>query len=207
LSERGTEEHFIHRLEAFSDIVIGFTLAQIGATLVLPEHAAGLLNGPWWFVTYLWTFSIVCLMWWMHNRVFRTVFSPTPLSVILNFVLLACIVLMIYFAELLTHAQTLVDFVVAARLYYAALAVTFALTAVLTGLGVAASRSELSPEILARALRSRCANGFAAAVVLAATGLSLLHANSQLAVWLGGSVFAGFMSARFITRFIRFAPQ
>jgi hypothetical protein len=28
-----------HRLEAFSDVVIGFSLAQLGLTLVIPAHA------------------------------------------------------------------------------------------------------------------------------------------------------------------------
>ena len=33
------EKEVVHRLEAFSDIVIGFSLAQLGLSLTLPARA------------------------------------------------------------------------------------------------------------------------------------------------------------------------
>jgi hypothetical protein len=37
-----SEKEVIHRLEAFSDIVIGFSLAQLGLSLTIPAHARDL---------------------------------------------------------------------------------------------------------------------------------------------------------------------
>jgi uncharacterized membrane protein len=123
------DERFVHRLEAFSDIVIGFSLAQLGATLVLPPHPQSLLSNPGWFFAFCWTFALVCSMWWNHNRVFRIPFHPTTAALIANFTLLASIVLLIFFAELFAHAMTTPDAFVAARLYFATLAVNYLLTA------------------------------------------------------------------------------
>jgi hypothetical protein len=39
-----SEKEVVHRLEAFSDIVIGFSLAQLGLTLIIPRHAIDLFS-------------------------------------------------------------------------------------------------------------------------------------------------------------------
>ena len=125
------EERLIHRIESFSDIVIGFSLAQLGATLVVPPHPQSLVEHPGWLLAFLWTFSLVCLMWWNHNRIFRTSFRPTPVSMVLNFVLLATIVLIVYFAQVFARVTTQHDGLVAGRLYFGTLAITAIVTALL----------------------------------------------------------------------------
>ena len=123
------DERFVHRLEAFSDIVIGFSLAQLGATLVIPPHPQTLLANPGWLFGFLWTFALVCSMWWNHNRVFRVPFHPTAPVLIANFVLLASIVLLVYFAEVFARSATPPDAMLAARWYFGMLAVTYVMTA------------------------------------------------------------------------------
>jgi uncharacterized membrane protein len=125
------DERFVHRLEAFSDVVIGFSLAQLGATLVIPNHAAELLARPDWLISFAWTFALVCLMWWSHNRLFRTAFVPTRLSLPLNFVLLATIVMLVFLSQVSTHSTTMADEGLAMRLYFLVLAINYLITALL----------------------------------------------------------------------------
>jgi hypothetical protein len=139
---KGNDERFVHRIEAFSDIVIGFSLAQLGATLVIPPHAQALVDNPGWMVGFLWTFALVCLMWWNHHRMFRT-FKMTPASVILNFVLLATIVLVVYFAQVFARVTTIHDAIVASRLYFGALGTSAVVSAFLFYVNVGVVRGTM----------------------------------------------------------------
>jgi uncharacterized membrane protein len=60
------DEVFVRRLEAFGDIVMGFSLALLGLTLVVPDHAAALVEHQNWLVAYVWTFALVCVLWASH---------------------------------------------------------------------------------------------------------------------------------------------
>ncbi|HZT11708.1 MAG TPA: TMEM175 family protein, partial [Candidatus Baltobacteraceae bacterium] len=71
-----SEERSIHRFEAFSDIVIGFSLAQLGASLALPSRPIELFTNLIWLVAFLWAFAMVCSMWWFHHRFFTQLFVP-----------------------------------------------------------------------------------------------------------------------------------
>lgn len=88
-----SEERTVQRLEAFSDIVIGFSLAQLGASTVLNKamslDAKGLL-------TFLASFAIVCSLWYFHHRLFQNFFVPKALPIVLNFVWLAVVVLLVF---------------------------------------------------------------------------------------------------------------
>jgi uncharacterized membrane protein len=130
-----SEDRFVHRLEAFSDIVIGFSLAQLGVTLVVPPHAISLIADPSWFLLFAWTFGLVCMMWLNHNRIFRAGFIATPVTMLLNFLLLASIVLIVYFAQVYARVHTLQDVTIAGRFYFGALAFSTTITAVLYAIG------------------------------------------------------------------------
>lgn len=151
------DERYVHRIEAFSDIVIGFSLAQLGATLVIPPHAQNLVDNPGWLTGFLWTFGLVCLMWWNHHRLFRT-FKPTPISLVLNFVLLATIVLLVYFAQIFARVNALHDALVAGRLYFGALSLAAIVSALLFYVNVGIVRGTVINAV---------AGGLQAAVVLA----------------------------------------
>ncbi len=140
--EEESTKHFVRRLEAFSDIVIGFSLAQLGASLVVPERTRDLVEHPGWLFGFLFAFAIVCSMWYFHHRLFSLSFIPTTWPVILNFVWLAVVVLLVYTTQL--YVRSFGD-LIAARMYYAAYTLAYGILGVqffITG-SKAARRSSL----------------------------------------------------------------
>lgn len=199
------EERFVHRIEAFSDIVIGFTLAQVGAALVMPHHVTDLITNGLWLLIFVWAFAIVCTMWWMHNRVFRTVFYPSRASLLTNFALLATIVIQLYFAEVMAHAETLDDLVLAQHLYNTALGVAFSLVALLIYFGVHAQRATLGPDDRYRGRRGAVFVGGAAAFVFACNALTLLLGPNQwVPLILGISIPVSFTCSNLVARALGF---
>ena len=85
-----TQQRLIHRLEAFSDIIIGFSLAQLALSLAIPKNGAeGLLQHSEPLIAFIITFALVCGMWWAHHKLFVHYFVPIPVMVVLNFITLA----------------------------------------------------------------------------------------------------------------------
>ncbi len=123
------DERLVHRLEAFCDIVIGFSLAELTFGLVIPGHAIALVTNPTWLIYYLFTFSIVALMWWSHYRLFTTIFYPDTPNILLNYAWLASVGLLVFFMQVNARAHTSRDAIVASDLYFVTLAVNFALNA------------------------------------------------------------------------------
>lgn len=102
-----SEKEVIHRLEAFSDIVIGFSLAQLALTLVIPLHGARDLfvhvKGASELIGFLITFTLVCAIWWSHHRLFRHLFVPTPVNIVANFAALAGVIFLTFSVQVLVH--------------------------------------------------------------------------------------------------------
>jgi uncharacterized membrane protein len=96
------DERLIHRLEAFSDIVIGFSLAQLALTLgpVHPGDLFGRDHGTP-LIAFVITFAIVCGMWWSHHQLFTHFFVPKPATIVLNFATLGSLLFAIYSVQLL----------------------------------------------------------------------------------------------------------
>lgn len=86
----------LHRLEAFSDIVIAFSLSQLAVTLQIPSQGPSLLAHPIHIAAFFGSFALVCAFWWQHHQLFLKYFVPDALSVVANFAFLACTVLVIY---------------------------------------------------------------------------------------------------------------
>ena len=120
------EERVVHRIEAFSDIVIGFSLAELGASLSIPRHGIDLFINPIWLLAFVWAFSLICIMWWSHRRLFSRWFVPQRLPIIVNFAWLAVVVLLVYATQL---AVRLLDDVVVWRMYFTLYAVAYGLLA------------------------------------------------------------------------------
>lgn len=97
---RETSRHTIERLEAFSDIVIGFCIAEMGLNLLLPESPKQFSSI--WVGTYGFAFSFVMIsiLWWIHHRLFRSFFVLNTPSIVLNFAMLGSLVLMVYFQQM-----------------------------------------------------------------------------------------------------------
>src|ERR1700694_708570 len=97
---RPPSDHTLRRLEAFSDIVIAFSLSQLAFTLQVPRDSNTLLAHPIHFVAFLGSFALVCAFWWLHHQLFARYFVLDPVSVVLNFAFLACTVLVVYSQQL-----------------------------------------------------------------------------------------------------------
>jgi uncharacterized membrane protein len=101
-----SEKEVIHRLEAFSDIVIGFSLAQLGLSLTIPPHARDLfthVRGASGLIALFITFTLVCAVWWMHHRLFRHLFVPVRINIVANFAALCGVILLAYSMQVLLH--------------------------------------------------------------------------------------------------------
>lgn len=100
-----SEKEVIHRLEAFSDVVIGFSLAQLALTLTIPEKTSIFLHvrGVTPILGFVITFVLICAIWWAHHRLFRHLFVPTPVNIVLNFASLGGVVFLAYSVQVLVH--------------------------------------------------------------------------------------------------------
>lgn len=143
-----SEERFTRRLEAFSDIVIGFSLAQLGASLTLSAEG-DFFSNPLKLTAFLFPFAIICSLWFFHHRLFAYVFVPKTLPVILNFVWLAAVVLLVFASE--AYMRPLNNSVVYA--YFACYAVVYALLAVQNLLGMRYARERQDWSARVRGLR------------------------------------------------------
>lgn len=97
----------LQRVETFSDVVLGFCLAELGLSLSLPAgpgHVIDVLAKPWGLVAFVWTFGTICLLWVRNNHLFKHYFIPNSFSIGLNFTQLGAAVLMVYMVQLLLRA-------------------------------------------------------------------------------------------------------
>jgi uncharacterized membrane protein len=138
-----SDERFIHRLEAFSDIVIGFSLAQLGANLTIPAHGADLITNPVWIAGFVFAFAVVCSMWFFHHRLFSHFFVPKALPVILNFAWLGLLVLIVYSTEL--YVRMPADPVVM-RLYFGGYTVAYLILGAQYAIGIRYKGEDLDEE-------------------------------------------------------------
>lgn len=102
-----SEKEVVHRLEAFSDIVIGFSLAQLALSLTIPRHSIDLFTsrqGASGLIALVVTFALVCSVWWSHHRLFRYVFVPAPVNILANFAALGGVIFLAYSMQVLLHA-------------------------------------------------------------------------------------------------------
>ena len=101
--ERG--ERFTHRLEAFSDLVFGFSLSLLATRLDVPENQAGVFDPTRW-ATFIVTFGMICAIWLAHYRIFRHRFVARPADVIVNFIFLFGIAVLPYAVQTFLRFNT-----------------------------------------------------------------------------------------------------
>ncbi len=201
------EEFFVRRLETFGDIVIGFSLAQLGFSLVVPGHAAALVDHFSWLIAFSWTFAVVCMMWAQHTWTFRYLFVPTSASLLLNYMKLALIVLLVFAIQVLLRAfesGAPRDVVVANVLYWGCFAAVLATSGAILAIGLRVRGPELAPEV-ARTARRRVGRTAAAAIfmtagiVVGARGDSAAMAQT-ISGFLAAGVVAGRIGERFFSK-------
>jgi len=137
--------HTVHRLEAFSDIVMGFCLAQLGVNLVMPKGAGDTIS-VWASSTFFVSaFILIALLWWMHHRTFNTYFVLNLPMVVMNFGMLCGLILTLYFFESVIHLASAGQ---DPRAFFALFVYSFAAVYALLGgmllFGIVARRHELS---------------------------------------------------------------
>ena len=101
--DENQQRHTRARLEAFSDIIFGFSLAQLALTLPPPTRFASIRGVD--LLAFTATFAFVCFMWWRHHLAFRDYFSPDRTSIVLNFILLGAVALAAYALESYAHGH------------------------------------------------------------------------------------------------------
>jgi len=93
-SERG-ETRFTSRLEAFSDLVFGFSLSLLATRLDVPARVEQIFESTRWFAV-IGTFGFVCRFWLEHYWIFRHRFVARTFDAIVNFVFLFGIAILPY---------------------------------------------------------------------------------------------------------------
>lgn len=88
-------ERFTRRLEAFSDLVFGFSLSLLATRLDVPESEAAIFDSTRW-ATFIVTFGMICAIWLAHYRIFRHRFIAQPVDVVVNFIFLLGIAVLPY---------------------------------------------------------------------------------------------------------------
>jgi uncharacterized membrane protein len=152
--EERHQERLVHRLESFSDLVIGFSLALLGLTLAIPNHFIDLVNHPLWLIAYLWTFSVIASIWYTHQRLFSHYFTVRPYTIFLNFLLLASLGLIVYFVQVFVHVQDEPDRIWAFLVYFFMQSLAFIVMGVLYAHGVRARWDVLDAELRYQGVRN-----------------------------------------------------
>ncbi|MBD5655737.1 MAG: DUF1211 domain-containing protein, partial [Candidatus Eremiobacteraeota bacterium] len=132
-----------HRLEAFSDIVIGFSLAEIGLSLVVPPHAIDFVARPTEIFAFVVTFIVVVRFWWVHDLIFEHYFVPNRAMTACNFIALASLILQVFCLQFYLHFVPLNEGAVASRIYFAFFAVSYGVQGLMLALGLVYRRHEL----------------------------------------------------------------
>jgi len=95
-------QHEVSRLEGFSDAVFGFALTLLVVTLETPRNGAELRELVRGSLPFALMFSMVCWIWWEHNKFFRRYGLQDAWTAFLNAVLLFLVLFYVYPLKYLT---------------------------------------------------------------------------------------------------------
>ena len=181
-TDSAQRERTLHRLEAFSDIVIAFSLSQLAFTLQIPHSGAELRAIQ--VVTFAASFALVCVFWWLHHQLFLRYFVPDIPSVVLNFAFLACTVLVVYSQQLMVRFDY--GDVRAAVAYGLSFGCAYGLLAILFVKGLRDPRLTLDQDARRNGTRRAIRLAIVSGVLLASVLLAALSHSAQLMVtaWL-----------------------
>ncbi|MBV8637489.1 MAG: DUF1211 domain-containing protein [Candidatus Eremiobacteraeota bacterium] len=139
-------QRLVRRIEAFSDLVMGFSVGLLGLTLVVPTHAAVLLLHPLWLVSYFVTFGLIAFLWMRHQRLFSMYFIPLPACVVANFVFLSMLGLFVYFVQVFAHVRGEFDQAIAVIGYAGSYAVAMLALGFMYAVGTRERWKQLAPQ-------------------------------------------------------------
>jgi uncharacterized membrane protein len=143
-------ERFGHRLEAFSDLVFGFSLSLLAIRLDIPADVSQVFEPTRWS-TFIVTFAIICVLWLAHYKIFRHHFVPQITDVIINFIFLLGIAVLPYavqtYLRFKNGRETLI-------LYFGDFALVFAALAALRWRALRQRRGDPDSEVRLREWRA-----------------------------------------------------
>jgi uncharacterized membrane protein len=86
----------ISRIEAFSDVVFGFSLTLLVVSLEVPHTYGQLIADMRGFIPFAVCFALLAQVWWLHHNFFRRYGLSDALTATLNFVLLFVVLFYTY---------------------------------------------------------------------------------------------------------------
>jgi uncharacterized membrane protein len=89
------DERLTSRLEAFGDLVFGFSLSLIALRLDVPSRVEEIFDPTRWS-TVIFTFALICRFWLEHYRIFRHHFVVRTSEMVVNFMFLFGIAILPY---------------------------------------------------------------------------------------------------------------
>ena len=198
-------ERLTRRIESFSDLVIGFSLALLALTLTIPPHIIELATNPWWLVAYVWTFAVIAGIWYNHQRLFTHYFWPETLTIVLNFALLATIGLLVFFVQVFVHYHGSVERVWGFLAYFAVFGLAFTIMGTLYLHGTRRRWDTLTREDRFTGLRQAWRGIIGGVFILIGVALSALRPAKSMddLLPLGVCVFVGLVGVRFVLRALK----
>jgi Endosomal/lysosomal potassium channel TMEM175 len=163
---------------------MGFCLAELAFTLTIPSDAAAFVSQWPELAEFAFAFIFISVLWWFHRKLFETYFVLNPVTISLNFVMLGCLALAIYFLQVFVHfILARVDSDLAAVCWTGSLAIVFGIVTIQYGIGLFYRHACLSPEDL----RWGVNRAFRSSVVSIVTGTfaigsALLGRTDQIAI-------------------------
>ena len=143
-------ERFTHRLEAFSDLVFGFSLSLLATRLDIPADLSQVFDPTRWS-TFVITFAIICMLWLAHYRIFRHHFVPQIPDVVINFVFLLGIAVLPYAVQIFLRFTNGWNAMV---LYFGDFALVLAALATLRGRALLQRRGDPDTDVRLREWRA-----------------------------------------------------
>ncbi len=90
-----SETRLASRLEAFSDLVFGFSLSLLATRLDVPARAEDVFEPTRWLPIIV-TFALICRFWLEHYRIFRHNFVVRSFDMVINFIFLFAVAVLPY---------------------------------------------------------------------------------------------------------------
>lgn len=197
-----SEKEVVHRIEAFSDIVIGFSLAQLGLNLTIPAHARDLfthVHGATSLFALFVTFALVCVVWWHHHRIFRHLFIPTRFNIFANFAALCGVILLAYSMQILVHAHMVDN--VALAMYTGSFGWIMAFFAYIAWSGLRARGSGMSANVRTESHKTAIRDTVVSIWMLVFTVVVLVFGmRGQVAAWTEAGLVLSLALVRFLSR-------
>ncbi len=101
---RSGDERLTSRLEAFGDLVFGFSLSLIALRLDVPSRVEEIFEPARW-LTVIITFALICRFWLEHYRIFRHRLIVRTPDLVVNFAFLFAIAILPYAVQTFLRFQ------------------------------------------------------------------------------------------------------